>query len=289
MRYLRITRQINQNNSTALEIYLREVSKIELLTTEKEVELARRISEGDRHALGELVKANLRFVISVANQYRNQGLSLPDLINEGNLGLIKAAGRFDKTRGFKFISFAVWWIRHSILEAIDENSRIVRLPVNKISLKNKINKTFNQLSHEYFREPTIAELSEAMGLKPMMVENAMCALTVNMSMDEPIGDDEENNRYDSVLSDDSQSPVSGLITESLQKEIQRTLSKLSTREANILHLFFGLNGLVPQPLEKIGYDFGLSYERVRQIKEDSLKKLKVHSHSNSLLKEYISS
>ena len=288
MRYLRITRQINQNNSTALDMYLREVNKIELLTTEKEVELARRIGEGDQHALDELVKANLRFVISVANQYKNQGLSLPDLINEGNLGLITAAERFDKTRGFKFISYAVWWIRHSILQAIDENSRIVRLPVNKIGLKNKMKKTFDQLSHKYFREPTIDELSEAMGLQPEIVEDTMYILTVNISMDEPVGDEEENNRYDLVLSDSSRSPVSGLITESLQREIERTLSNLSSREANILNRFFGLNGFVAQPLEKIGIDFGLSRERVRQIKEHSLKKLKVNTHSNSLLKEYIS-
>lgn len=287
MRHLKISRQINFTNSTALDIYLREINKIKLLTTEKEIELARRISEGDQHAFGELVKANLRFVISVANQYKNQGLSLPDLINEGNLGLITAAERFDKTRGFKFISYAVWWIRNSILQAIDENSRIVRLPVNKIGLKNKVKKTFNQLSHEYFREPTIDELSEAMGLQPEVVEDTMYILTINMSMDEPVGDEAENNRYDLVPNDNSHSPVSGLITESLQKEIERTLSRLSSREANILRRFFGLNGIVAQPLEKIGVDFGLSYERVRQIKEHSLKKLKVRTHSNSLLKEYV--
>ncbi len=289
MRNLKITRQINNDNSTALDTYLREVSKIKLLTTEKEVELARRISEGDQHALGELVKANLRFVISVAKQYQNQGLSLPDLINEGNLGLITAAKRFDVTRGFKFISYAVWWIRHSILQAIDENSRTVRLPVNKIGLKNKMKKTFNELSHEYFREPTIDELSEAMDLHPEIVENTMYILTVNMSMDEPVGDEEDNNWYDMILNDNSHNPESGLITESLQKEVERALSRLSSREANILSRFFGLNGFAAQPLKKIGVDLELSRERVRQIKENSLEKLKTRMHSNNLLKEYISS
>jgi RNA polymerase primary sigma factor len=288
MRYLKITRQIKNNNSTALDMYLCEVGNIELLSTEKEEELARRISEGDQQALDALIKANLRFVVSVANQYRNQGLSLPDLINEGNLGLITAAERFDKTRGFKFISYAVWWIRHSILQAIDENSRIVRLPVNKIGLKSKMKKMINHLSHEYFREPTINELSEAMGLQPEIVENAMYILTVNVSMDEPVGDEEENNRYDLVMNNDSLSPESGLITESLQKEIERTLTNLSSREANILRRFFGLNGFVPQPLENIGVDIGLTRERVRQIKEHSLKKLKIRTHSNNLLKEYMS-
>lgn len=288
MRHLKITRQTNNNNSTALDLYLREVSKVKLLTAEEEVELVRRISEGDRQAIAELVKANLRFVISVANQYKNQGLGLLDLINEGNLGLITAAKRFDKTRGFKFITYAVWWIRQSITQALDENSRIVRLPANKIILKNKMKKTFNQLGHEHFRKPTIDELSEAMGLETETVENVMFILTVDLLMDEPVGDEEENNRYDLILSDDSHSPLTGLITESLQKEIDRSLSNLSLREANIIRRYFGLNGFIAQPLETIGVDFGLSLEKVKQIKEHALEKLKARTHSNSLLKEYIS-
>jgi RNA polymerase primary sigma factor len=262
MRQLKITRQTNHNESTALGIYLREVNQVELLTAEEEVELTRRIGEGDRHALEELVKANLRFVITVANQFKN--------------------------RGFKFISYAVWWIRQSIMQALDENSRVVRLPANKIILKNKIRRTFNLLSHEYFRKPTIDELAEAMGVEPEALEDTMYVLSVNLSMDEPVDDEEENNRYDLILSDDSHGPASGLITESLQKEIERTLSNLSPREANILRRYFGLNGFIAQPLEKIGVDFGLSQRKVRQIKENALEKLKIRTHSNSLLKEYIS-
>lgn len=288
MRQLKITRQTNHNESNALGIYLREVNQVELLTSDEETELTRRIGEGDQHALEELVKANLRFVITVANQFKNRGLGILDLINEGNLGLITAAKRFDKTRGFKFISYAVWWIRQSIMQALDENSRIVRLPANKIILKNKIRRTFNQLSHEYFRKPTIDELAETMGVEPEAVENTMYVLSVNLSMDEPVDDEEENNRYDLILRDDSHSPASGLITESLQKEIERTLSNLSPREANILRRFFGLNGFIAQPLEKIGIDFGLSQRKVRQIKENALEKLKIRTHCNSLLKEYIS-
>jgi RNA polymerase primary sigma factor len=287
MRQLIISHQITNRDSNSLELYLKEISKIEVLSTEKEIVLASRISEGDHQALGELVNANLRFVVSVAKQYQNMGIKLSDLINEGNLGLIKAAERFDKTRGFKFITYAVWWIRQSIMQAIAENSRIVRLPVHKIGLKNKISKAFNHLSHEYFREPTIEELSDLLELQPVIVEDAMNFSHFHyLSMDAPLGEGNES-MYDLMLNEDSPNPESGLIKNSLRTDIERLLSTLKTRDANILRCFFGLNGYMAKPLDKIGDDFGLTRERVRQIKEKSLEKLKNHQYSNQLLKEYI--
>jgi RNA polymerase primary sigma factor len=288
MRALKITYQITNRDSATLDMYLSEISKIAVLTAEKEVELAGRITDGDTRALEELVKGNLRFVVSVAKQYQNMGIKLVDLINEGNLGLIKAAQRFDKTRGFKFITYAVWWIRQAIMQAIAENSRIVRLPLHKIGLKNKISKAFNRLSHEFFREPTIEELSDSLELQPEIVENAMHFLKSHyISMDVPVGEGNDS-LCDLMLNEDSPNPESGLITNSLRTDIERLLNILKPRDANILRNFFGLNGFIAQPIEKIGDDFGLTRERVRQIKEQSLEKLKSHHFSNQLLKEYIS-
>jgi RNA polymerase primary sigma factor len=287
MRALKISNQITNRDSLTLEMYLSEISKIAVLSTEQEVVVASRAAVGDPQALGELVKANLRFVVSVAKQYQNKGVKLVDLINEGNLGLIKAAQRFDKTRGFKFITYAVWWIRQAIIQSIAENSRTVRLPVNKIGLKNKISKAFNQLSHEYFREPTIEEISELMEMKPVIIEEAMNSLNSHfMSMDVPVGEGNES-MCDLMFNDDYPSPESGLIKNSLSTDIERLLNTLKPREANILRNFYGLNGNVAQPIDKIGNDFGLTRERVRQIKERSLEKLKSNHLSNQLLKEYI--
>jgi RNA polymerase primary sigma factor len=288
MRALKISNQITNRDSLTLEMYLSEISKIPVLSTEQEIVVAERVALGDTQALGELVKANLRFVVSVAKQYQNNGIKLVDLINEGNLGLIKAAQRFDKSRGFKFITYAVWWIRQAIIKAIAENSRTVRLPINKIGLKNKISKAFNQLSHEFFREPTIEELSESTELQPVIIENAMNFLNSHyLSIDMPVGEGNES-MSDLMLNEDSPSPESGLIKNSLTTDIERVLSTLKPRDANILRNFYGLNGYVAQPIDKIGNDFGLTQERVRQIKERSLEKLKSNQFSNLLLKEYIS-
>jgi RNA polymerase primary sigma factor len=287
MRALKISHQITNRDNLSLDMYLREISKIEILSPEKEFVLAGRISEGDSHALEELVKANLRFVVSVAKQYQNMGIKLSDLINEGNVGLIKAAERFDRSRGFKFITYAVWWIRQSIMQAIAENSRIVRLPVHKIGLKNKISKAFNHFSHEFFREPTIEELSDLLELQPVIIEDAMNFSNFHyLSMDAPLGEGNES-MCDLMLNEDSPSPESGLIKNSLSTDIERLLNTLNARDANILRYFFGLNGYIAKPLDKIGDDFGLSRERVRQIKEQSLEKLKNNHFSNQLLKEYI--
>ena len=286
MRALKISHQITNRDSLTLDMYLSEISKIAILSTEKEFELAERIAKGDTKALGELVKGNLRFVVSVAKQYQNMGIKLVDLINEGNLGLIKAAHRFDRTHGFKFITYAVWWIRQAIMQAIADNSRIVRLPVHKIGLKNRITKAFNHLSHEYFREPTIEELSESMELQPIIIEDAMRFLNNHyMSMDAPLGEGNES-MGDMMLNKDFPSPESELIKNSLQIDIERLLNTLKPRDANILRNFFGLNGYVAQPLDKIGNDFGLTRERVRQIKDQSLEKLKSHHFSNLIIKEY---
>jgi RNA polymerase primary sigma factor len=289
MRQLKITKQITDRNDDALCLYLQEISKIKLLTTEEEVELARRIDVGDRRALEELIKGNLRFVVSVANQYKNKGLSLSDLINEGNLGLIYAAERFDITRGFKFITYAVWWIRQSITQAIELQSRTVRLPLNKIVLRNKIKKAFNQLSHKFLRDPTISELSDFLDLKYEIVEEAINVLNIHVSMDAPFGDEKENNLCNSILNENSPNPEAGLIRESLKNDIERSFTNLSSRDAEILRHFYGLNGYEAQSFENIGNEFGLSAERVRQIKEQSIEKLKIRQHSNQLLKEYISS
>ncbi len=288
MRALKISNQITNRDSLTLDIYLSEINKISVLTAEQEVEIAGRIIKGDTQALTQLVNANLRFVVSVAKQYQNMGITLMDLINEGNLGLIKAAKRFDKTRGFKFITYAVWWIRQSIIQAIAENSRIVRLPGHKIQLRNRISKASNQLSHEFFRDPTVEELSGVMEMKPVIIEGAMDSLFSSfISMDAPFGEGNES-RSDLMMDEDSHSPETELVKSSLRTDIERLLNILNPRDANILRHFYGLNGYMPKPIEEIGEDLGLTRERVRQIKEKSLEKLKNHQHSNRLLKEYIS-
>lgn len=286
MRQLKISKQVTNRDTMSLDKYLHEISKVELLTPDVEVELAKRIKKGDREALETLIKGNLRFVVSVAKQYQNQGLSLSDLINEGNLGLIKAAERFDETRGFKFISYAVWWIRQSILQALAEQARIVRLPLNKIGSINKINKTFSQLEQEYQREPTREELAELLDTRIEIVESSLGVSNVHLSMDAPLTDDESNSLYDILLNNDSPSPDNELITNSLRKEIERSLSTLAEREADILRYYFGLNGKPAYTLEEIGEEFGLTRERVRQIKEKAIKKLK-NQYRNRLLKTYL--
>ncbi|MDX1284911.1 MAG: RNA polymerase sigma factor RpoD/SigA [Draconibacterium sp.] len=286
MRQLKITKQVTNRDTLSLDKYLHEIGKVELLSAEKEVELAKRIKKGDQEALETLIKANLRFVVSVSKQYQNQGLSLPDLINEGNLGLIKAAERFDETRGFKFISYAVWWIRQSILQALAEQARIVRLPLNKIGSINKINKAFSKLEQEFQREPTIDEVAKLMESRPELIEDSMNFSSIHVSMDAPLRDEEGNNLYDVMLNNDSPLPDEELIDGSLRQEIERSLATLGEREAEILRFYFGLNGYQPHTLEEIGDEFGLTRERVRQIKEKAIKKLK-NQYRNRLLKSYL--
>jgi RNA polymerase primary sigma factor len=286
MRQLKIIKQVTNRETPSLDKYLHEIGKVELVSAEEEVELARRIKNGDGESLNKLIKANLRFVVSVSKQYQNQGLSLPDLINEGNLGLIKAAQRFDETRGFKFISYAVWWIRQSILQALAEQARIVRLPLNKIGSINKINKTFAELEQKFEREPTILEIAQALELAPEDVKEAIRTSGRHVSMDAPLNQEEEGTLYDVILSPESPSPDKGLLNESLRKEIERALSTLTQREANIIRLYFGLNGKHPHTLEEIGEVFSLTRERVRQIKEKAIKRLKQTSRSK-ILKSYL--
>ncbi len=286
MRQLKITKQVTNRDTLSLDKYLHEIGKVELLSAEKEVELAKSIKRGDQKAFETLIKANLRFVVSVSKQYQNQGLSLPDLINEGNLGLIKAAERFDETRGFKFISYAVWWIRQSILQAIAEQARIVRLPLNKIGSINKINKAFSKLEQEFQREPTTEEIADLMETKLELVETSLNFAGNHVSMDAPLRDEEANNLYDVMLNDDSLNPEESLLDDSLRQEIERSLATLGDRESEILRFYFGLNGCQAHTLEEIGDEFGLTRERVRQIKEKAIKKLK-NQYRNRLLKSYL--
>ncbi len=288
MRQLKISKQVTNRETASLDKYLQEIGRVDLITAEEEVDLARRIKQGDQAALTKLVNANLRFVVSVSKQYQNQGLSLPDLINEGNLGLIKAAQRFDETRGFKFISYAVWWIRQSILQALAEQSRIVRLPLNKIGSINKINKTFARLEQEFEREPSADEIATALELSPEDIKEAMRNTGRHVSMDAPLatGDENTSNMYDVMQSDDMPSPENTLISESLRKEIERALSTLTTREADVVRLYFGLNGAHALTLEEIGERFDLTRERVRQIKEKAIRRLK-HTSRSKLLKTYL--
>ena len=286
MRQLKISKQVTNRETASLDKYLQEIGKVDLITADEEVALAQRIRQGDRAALEKLTKANLRFVVSVSKQYQNQGLSLPDLINEGNLGLIKAANRFDETRGFKFISYAVWWIRQSILQALAEQSRIVRLPLNKIGSINKIHKAYARLEQEFEREPNFEEIATLLEISETEVKDSLRNSGRHVSMDAPLMQDEDNNMYDVLRSDDIPTPESGLIYESLRKEVERAISTLTSRESDVLRLYFGLNGSYPMTLEEIGEKFELTRERVRQIKEKAIKRLKHTSRSN-ILQSYL--
>lgn len=287
MRQLKITKSITNRESQSLEKYLQEIGKVDLLTPEEEVELAKRIKQGDQAALEKLTKANLRFVVSVAKQYQNQGLSLSDLINEGNLGLIKAAQRFDETRGFKFISYAVWWIRQSILQALAEQSRIVRLPLNKVGSLNKINKAFSELEQEYEREPSSDELADLLDIPTEEVETTLGVAARHVSMDAPFVEGEDNSLLDVLENSATPGTDSALeYKESLRKEIERSLSTLTERQCDVIKLYFGIGVEHPMSLEDIGEKFGLTRERVRQIKDKAINKLRSASRSK-LLKHYL--
>jgi RNA polymerase primary sigma factor len=286
MRQLKISKQITNRESQSLDKYLQEIGKVDLLTPDEEVELAKRIKEGDQMALERLTKANLRFVVSVAKQYQNQGLSLGDLINEGNLGLIKAAQRFDETRGFKFISYAVWWIRQSILQALAEQSRIVRLPLNRVGSLNKISKTFSELEQKYEREPSPDELADVLDVTSSEVVDTMKISGRHVSMDAPFVQGEENSLLDVLENETDPTPDQGLINDSLRREVQRALSTLTQREADVIALYFGLNGEHAMTLEEIGEKFNLTRERVRQIKEKAIRRLR-HTSRSKTLKPYL--
>lgn len=286
MRQLKITKQLTNREITSLDKYLQEIGRLEMISPEREVKLAQRIKAGDQIALEKLTKANLRFVVSVAKQYQNQGMSLPDLINEGNLGLIKAAQRFDETRGFKFISYAVWWIRQSILQALAEQSRIVRLPLNKISSLNKITKAYAQLEQKYERTPNAGEVADALDIPLAEVSENLRNGGKHLSMDAPLASDEENNMYDFMKSEDGSTPESELMYESLKKEINRALSTLTPKEGDIIKMFFGLEGYPPMTLDEIGEKFDLTRERVRQIKEKAIRRLK-HTSRSQILQSYL--
>ena len=285
MRQLKITKSITNRESASLDKYLQEIGREELISVEEEVELAGRIRNGDRAALEKLTKANLRFVVSVAKQYQNQGLSLSDLINEGNLGLIKAAEKFDETRGFKFISYAVWWIRQSILQALAEQSRIVRLPLNQVGSLNKINKAFSRFEQEHERKPSAEELAAELGLDVDKVADTLKMSGRHVSVDAPFVDGEDNSLLDVMPNDDSPIADRGLINESLSKEIDRALATLTPREADIIRKFFGI-GVPEKTLEEIGEEFNLTRERVRQIKEKAIRRLK-SSNRSKVLKTYL--
>lgn len=288
MKHLTITKQITVREAPSLDKYLREIGKFKLLLPDEEEVLARKIKQGDQKALEILINANLRFVVSVAKQYQNQGFTLQDLINEGNLGLIKAAELFDETKGFKFISYAVWWIRQSILQALAERSRIVRLPINKIGSITKINKAFIKLEQDFQREPSIDEIAEMLDMHYIFVEEALNSTNYYVSMDAPISDDEngENNLYDVMTVNETPDPDSSLLDTSLKREVERSLGTLRNREAEIIRFTFGLNDQPTHTLEEIGKKLDISQERVRQIKEKALKKLK-NIHRCRLLKPYL--
>ena len=282
---LKITKSITNRESASLDKYLQEIGKEDLITVEEEVELAQRIKKGDQKALEKLTRANLRFVVSVAKQYQNQGLSLPDLINEGNLGLIKAAEKFDETRGFKFISYAGWWIRQSILQALAEQSRIVRLPLNQVGSLNKINKAFSKFEQEHERKPSPEELADSLELPADKVADTLRVSGRHISVDAPFVDGEDNSLLDVLVNDDSPIADRSLLNESLTREIDRALATLTERESDIIKLFFGI-GLQEMTLEEIGEKFGLTRERVRQIKEKAIRRLR-HTSRSKLLKSYL--
>ena len=285
MRQLKITKSITNRESASLDKYLQEIGKEDLITVEEEVELAQRIRKGDQKALEKLTRANLRFVVSVAKQYQNQGLSLPDLINEGNLGLIKAAEKFDETRGFKFISYAVWWIRQSILQALAEQSRIDSLPLNQVGSLNKINKAFSRFEQENERRPSPEELADSLDLPAEKVADTLRVSGRHISVDAPFVEGEDNSLLDVLVNDDSPIADRTLINESLSTEVERALSTLTERERDIIKLFFGIN-TQEMTLEEIGEKFGLTRERVRQIKEKAIRRLR-HSSRSKLLKTYL--
>src|SRR6185312_2742039 len=287
MRQLKITKSITNRESQSLEKYLQEIGKVELITPEEEVQLARLIRQGDQKALDRLTKANLRFVVSVAKQYQSQGLTLPDLINEGNLGLIKAAQRFDETRGFKFISYGVWWIRQSIMQALAEQSRIVRLPLNKVGLTNRISRTYSQLEQEFERAPTIEEIAEVLNIDVEEVSASMRMTSRHVSMDSPLSDGEESTLIDVLVNGNAESADQQIMfNDSLRQEIQRSLTLLTPRQKEVICYFYGIGVDEPVSLEDLGLKYGLTRERVRQIKDKALEKLKTFSGSN-LLKEYM--
>lgn len=286
MRQLKISKQVTNRETASLDKYLQEIGRVDLITAEEEVALAQKIKQGDQRALEKLTKANLRFVVSVAKQYQNQGLSLPDLINEGNLGLIKAAQRFDETRGFKFISYAVWWIRQSILQALAEQSRIVRLPLNKIGAINKINKTYNSLEQKFERPPNPDEIAAKLDITVKEVKESLKNSGRHVSMDAPLIQDEDTNMYDVIRENDTPTPETDLLYDSLRKEIARAISTLTPRESDVIRLYYGLDGAHPMTLEEIGERFDLTRERVRQIKEKAIRRLK-HTSRSKILKTYL--
>jgi RNA polymerase primary sigma factor len=286
MRQLKISKSITNRETASLDKYLQDIGKEELITTDEEVQLAQRIRAGDQQALEKLCKANLRFVVSVAKQYQNQGLSLPDLINEGNLGLIKAARRFDETRGFKFISYAVWWIRQSILQALAEQSRIVRLPLNQVGSLSKMNKVSSRLEQKYERPPSVDEIAKEMEISERKVEETLRISTRTISMDAPLDQDDDLRFLDVFVAEDVPGTDEDLIRESLAREVQRSLSTLAEKEREIINLFYGIGVPHNYTLEEIGDMFDLTRERVRQIKEKALRRLK-HSSRSKLLKAYL--
>ncbi|MFO7616364.1 MAG: RNA polymerase sigma factor RpoD/SigA, partial [Bacteroidales bacterium] len=279
-------RQVTNRDLPSLDKYLQEIGRESLVNPNEEVDLARKIREGDQGAMTKLILANLRFVVSVSKQYQNQGLTLPDLINEGNIGLIKAAERFDETKGFKFISYAVWWIRQSILQALAEQSRLVRLPLNKIGSINKLNRTISRLEQDLGRSPSEEEIAEATEMDPDDIKRSLGGSVRHLSMDAPLGQGDDSSLYDIFIDEGAADPEEGLLMDSLRMEIERALSHLNEREAEIIRLFYGLNGYLPHSLDEIGQRFDLTRERVRQIKEKAIIKLKSNSR-NRLLKKYL--